>query len=107
MGKFINGTHREVLPLREIPHPSEKRLVKRLELEFAYDHANPSMRAETLLYKVVERYRFNDMLQIAFYYGLDQLKETVVDVFGDDQPRRVKQILRNIESGFKEAQLEH
>ncbi|WP_415884732.1 hypothetical protein ACMXYO_08665 [Neptuniibacter sp. QD37_6] len=100
MGKFINGTHRELLPLREIPQPSEKRLVKRLELEYAYDHANPSMEADVLMRKVVKRYRFNDMLQLAYYFGLESLKQVAYEVYGEDQPRRLKQVLRNIETGF-------
>ncbi|EAR62040.1 hypothetical protein [Neptuniibacter caesariensis] len=105
MGKFITGTHREVIPIREIPHPSEKRLVKRLELEYAYDHANPSMSADILLFKVVERYRFNDLLQVAFYFGLDAIKQKASEFYGDELPRRLSQILRNIENGFKEADL--
>jgi hypothetical protein len=75
MGIINHGVQREVTPLREIPNTTEKRLVKRLELEYAYDHANPSMSADIIIYKVVERYRFNDMLQIAFYFGLDELKQ--------------------------------
>ena len=106
MGTYISEAQNEITPIREIPNPSEKRLVKRLQLEYAYDHANPRMRADILLHKVVEHYRFNDMLQMAYYYGLDMLKIKVSEVYGDDQPRRVKQLLRNIESGFNEARLE-
>jgi len=110
MGQYIDNsqyTHRNsYTPIREIPNPSEPRLRKRLELEYAYDHANPSMSEDILIRKVLTRYRFNDMLQIAVYYGVDQLKEAAWDVFGDQQPRRVAQIIRNIEKGLNEALLE-
>ena len=106
MGFFNNGTRSVAIPLKEIPNPSEKRLVRRLKLEYAYDHANPSMGADILIYKVVEHYRFNDMLQLAHYFGVDVLKQKAREVYGDDQPRRLRQIIRNIELGFQEARAE-
>lgn len=103
MGTYTNGVHNEITPIREIPNPAEKRLVKRLGLEYAYDHANPSMCADILLFKVIERYRFNDILQVAYYFGIDVIKQKALEVYRDEQPRRLSQILRNIENGFQEA----
>ncbi len=105
MGTYISGVHNEITPIREIPNPAEKRLVKRLELEYAYDHANPSMSADILLFKVLERYRFNDLLQVAFYFGLDVIKQKASEFYGDELPRRLSQILRNIENGFQKAEI--
>ena len=89
MGTYISEVQTKITPIREIPNPAEKRLVKRLGLEYAYDHANPSMGTDILIYKVIQRYRFNDMLQVAYYYGLDMLKLKIHEVYGEDQPRRV------------------
>lgn len=86
-------------PVRHIPAPSEPRLTVRLGLEYPYDFANPSMDAERLILQVVRQYRFNDMLKIAYYFGVDVLKEGAYIAFGHDQPKRLKQVIRNIELG--------
>ena len=110
MGRYIDNSQyanrNSYTSIREIPTPSKPRLRKRLGIEYAYDHANPSMYEDILIRKVLTRYRFNDMQQIAIYYGVDQLKAAALDVFGNQQPRRVVQIIRNIEKGLDEALLE-
>ncbi|WP_292950262.1 MULTISPECIES: hypothetical protein [unclassified Neptuniibacter] len=90
MGHLLVKLTAKSLQLRAIPNPSVKRLVKCLELEYTYDHSNPSMSVDILLYKVVERYRFNDMLQMAYYFELDLLKQKAYEVYGEGHPRRVK-----------------
>ncbi len=93
-----------MMPLRTIPGDSSQRLSARLNLQFPYDWSNSQMSEVLLIDKIVEKYRFNDLMIISFYFGLPRVRECAKRLFGDELPGRLLDMLNNIESGFNDDQ---
>lgn len=97
---------KEIVLIRPLPGDSTKRLSKRLKLEVAYDSSNSQMPLNILVMKAVENYRFNDLLTLSVYVGVQNIRQIANEYYDHILPRRLVQILRNIEHGLNQADKE-
>jgi len=101
LGKAIAALHATGLDLAVVPREapgSDMPLSARLELDFPYDWSNPSMPPETLIYKVLERGRFDDTLKVVRHFGFDPVLD-VLPRLNDICRQRASKLLSNILAG--------
>lgn len=68
------------------------------KLEFAYNWSNAQMADDTLIRKVIDKGRFNDLAVICKRYGLDHVRKIAGDKLNSSP--RLRRALSNIAQGF-------
>lgn len=74
-----------------------------LGLEYPYDWSNGGMADSHLIHLVVCRGRFNDLLRIAQYFGLQQIIDVAEKIPSEERPPRLDDIIANIKAGMSHA----
>jgi len=104
LGKVMQALHAAGFDLAVIPRSDEtintKPLSEKLGLEFPYDWSNPNMSESTLIALVLEKTRFNDILKIAFNFGLERIIEESRKISDNSKAEIINKYLRRIEKGI-------
>jgi len=117
IGKVIAALHAAELDLAIVPRsvsyqsdttniPSLKSngyLSKQLQLEFPYDWSNPQMEESTFIRLVLEKTRFNDMLRVTHYFGIERVESEAEKLAGTPQASIIKKLLGRIRTGIQRA----
>ena len=74
--------------------------VQPLGLSFPYNWSNPAMTLEEMTLAVLERGLFDDLLEAARFWGLEQLQSVAQK---SQLPPGTQRMLRNIAAGFAQA----
>lgn len=90
------------LELAVRPKTGGRRQFVREALDFPYNWSNPAMSDETLIHKVLERSRLEDVVRIVQRFGYPRVKG-VAETMGLDERPVLRRTLRNIERGIKVA----
>ncbi|NOY66299.1 MAG: hypothetical protein GXP13_02670 [Gammaproteobacteria bacterium] len=104
LGKVMQALHAAGLDLAVVPRRTQavhtERLSKRLNLEFPYDWSNPEMNESTLISLVLEKARFNDILSIAHYFGIERIAAEANNFADTPQSILINKYLGRIKKGI-------
>ncbi len=123
IGKVITALQAAGLDLAVVPRPNifkanvfstatakeatvkkAKRLSQRLNLEFPYEWSNPDLDESTFIHLVLEKTRFNDILRIAHYFGIERIESESRYFVAAPQERVINKLLARIRTGIERAQ---
>lgn len=104
LGKVIQALHAAGLDLAVVPRQvrsaTAEPLSKKLNLEFPYDWSNPGISESTLIFLVLEKTRFNDILAIAHYFGIERITIEARNFAEAPQSELINKYLRRIQQGI-------
>ncbi len=104
LGKVIQALHAAGLDLAVVPRQvrvvNSERLSQKLNLEFPYDWSNPDISESTLIFLVLEKARFNDILAITYYFGLERITLEAKNLVDAPQSKLIDKYLRRIQQGI-------
>ncbi|MFV1984033.1 MAG: helix-turn-helix domain-containing protein [Thiohalomonadales bacterium] len=89
-----------------VPHYNSKptqTLSEQLGLEFPYDWSNPNINSETFIRLVLAKTRFNDILRITHYFGIERIKDETKHFDKSPQYEILNKLISHICSGIKIA----
>jgi hypothetical protein len=97
---------RQVVPRQASDPTSEEGLSKRLGMAFPYDWSNCQMDETPFIRHVLRARRFDDVLKLVGYFGLERVSREVPYLGEPDSIVQVSAILSRIEQGMLLAQAE-
>ena len=108
LGKVMQALHAVGFDLAVVPRQktrsiNAKRLSKQLELEFPYDWSNPDISESTLIFLVLEKARFNDVLRITHYFGIERISTEAMKFSDTAHSDLITKYLRRIKKGIELA----
>jgi transcriptional regulator with XRE-family HTH domain len=107
IGKVIQALQAAELDLAVVPRQNNimdsERLSQQLELEFPYDWSNTDIDESVFIRLVLEKTRFNDILRIAHYFGLERIDKEAKFYANSSQKDILTKYLSRIRAGFEIA----
>lgn len=76
-------------------------------LSFPYHWSNPNITDRALLLKIVEHGIFTDVLDAAFFYGIDSVELATETAFNGEAPPYMLRYIEAIKKGFLKNGLEN
>ena len=109
LGKVMQALHAAGLDLavvpRQVPRVNVERLSKQIELEFPYDWSNQDISESTLIFLVLEKARFNDILRISHHFGIDNITAIARQFTDKSHSALLHKYLQRIRKGMEFAGL--
>jgi len=106
IGKVMEALHAVGLDIAVVPRQTKQTsapLSEKLKLEFPYDWSNPNISESTFILLVFEKARFNDLLAITHYFGIERIEAELEAFSSEAQTQLIHKYLSRIKKGMRLA----